>query len=125
MSKVHTCKKHGFLSEENIVFNRISPKGKIYYRCRICRNANANLQLYRTIYIKTPKKHIKTKLPKFIAKEYKSHAYTILHRFKLSDEKYYELLKKQNHVCHICKKPETQIKRKSNKVKMLSVDHCH
>lgn len=35
------------------------------------------------------------------------------------------MLKDQNFVCKICKKPETRKKRKSNEVKELAVDHNH
>lgn len=122
---VKVCKKHGGLIIEQVVLNRFSPSNKPYYRCRICRNNSEKNRINKTKYITTRKKHIKNKLPNFINKEDKNHAYTILYKFKMNAKEYYELLEKQNYVCAICKKPETQIKRKSNKIKMLSVDHCH
>ena len=121
---VKICKSHGQLDNDKIILNRISPKGKPYFRCRECRN-NSERNRIKIRYIKTPKKHEKTKVPSFVKHEDKTHAYTILHRFKLLPETYYSMLEKQNGLCAICKNPETQLKKKSNKVKMLSVDHCH
>ena len=120
-----TCKIHGVLNPDQITLNRYSPKGKPYYRCKICRRDKEIIRMDRTKYIYTKRKHIKNKLPKFVSNENKSHAYTILHRFKMTANEYYELLEKQNNVCKICKNPETQMKKKFNKVKMLSIDHCH
>lgn len=121
---VKICKIHGGLTQEQTRLNRLSPKGKPYLRCGFCRN-NQERKRLKDKYLKTPKKHEKVKLPSFISNENKGHAYTILHRFKLKAETYYSMLDQQNHLCAICKKPETQIKRKTNKIKMLSVDHCH
>jgi hypothetical protein len=121
---VKTCKKHGQLALDQIILNRISPKGKHYLRCRICRNDSERKRL-KIKYIKTPKKHEKTKLPDYIKHEDRNHSYTILNRFKLLPEKYYLMLKEQNNLCAICNKTESQLKKKSSKVKMLSVDHCH
>lgn len=50
--------------------------------------------------------------------------YSYRHRFGISYEEYLALSENQNHVCAICKKPETQLD-KSNKTKRLAVDHCH
>jgi len=120
-----TCKVHGELNQDQIVLNRYSPSGKPYYRCKECRRKKEVDRMDRTKYLYTKRKHLKNKLPSFVTHDNKSHAYTILHRFKMTANEYYELLEKQNYVCKICKKPETQIKKKVNKVKMLSVDHCH
>lgn len=121
---VKICKIHGPLTKNQTRLNRLSSKGKEYLRCGICRNEQARNAL-NIKYITTPKKHEKIKVPNFVSLENKSHAYTILNRFKLSPEKFYEMLSNQNNLCAICQKPETQIKRNYNKVKMLSVDHCH
>lgn len=121
---VKKCKVHGDLNKSQTIVNRLSDNGKKYLRCRECRNLSERNRL-KTKYIKTPKKHEKRKLPDFINQENKNHAYTIFNRFKLLPEKYYEMLKIQNNVCAICKQPETQLKKNYNKIKMLSVDHCH
>lgn len=44
-------------------------------------------------------------------------------KYKLSSEKYNELLVKQNNVCCICGLPEIVVR--SNQIQNLSVDHCH
>lgn len=121
---VKVCKIHGELTLDQTRLNRISPKGRPYLRCGFCRNEQARKRLNH-IYITTPKKHEKNKVPSFVSKENKSHSYTILYRFRLKSEDYYRMLEEQNHLCAICKKPETQIKKTYNKIKMLSVDHCH
>lgn len=122
---VRICTIHGELTKEKCILNRISPKGKIYWRCRVCRNLTEKNRLDKTIYLYTPRKHIKHKLPDFVKQEDKSHAYTMLHRFKVTAIQYREMQNKQNNCCAICKKPETQFKIKSKKIKMLAIDHCH
>src|SRR5882724_12163728 len=107
-SIVKICKIHGELNYQQTILNKISPKGVRYLRCRQCRNDSERKRL-KIKYLKTPKKHEKTKLPSFIRHEDKPHAYTILHRFKMSPEDYYLMLEKQNSICAICKKPETQL----------------
>lgn len=121
---IKICKIHGELKEDQIILNRISPKGKRYLRCKKCRNESENNRI-KTKYLLNPRKHIKIKLPHFVTKENKSHAYTILNRFKITAIQYNEILKHQNNTCAICKNPETQKKRKSNNPRMLSIDHCH
>jgi len=44
--------------------------------------------------------------------------------YGLSLEEYHALLEKHNHVCAICKKPETSISRYGTP-KRLTIDHCH
>lgn len=123
---VKICKKNGELTKDKVTLNRKSPKGKEYLNCKKCRNSIAKNYLERNKYVITPRKHTKNKLPSYIKDdEEKIHAYTILHRFTFTIEEYRKLLLEQNNVCAICKNPETQIKRKSNRVKMLSIDHCH
>ena len=112
---VKICKIHGELTNDQTRLNRLSPKGKPYLRCGICRNNQERSRL-KDKYIK---------LPNTITKTERSYAYTIQHRFKISISEYNIILEKQNYVCAICKNPETQLKRNYNKVKMLSVDHCH
>ena len=52
---------------------------------------------------------------------------SIRHRLKrkygLSLDAYEEMLKAQNHVCWVCKKPETM--KQHGRLKPLAVDHCH
>jgi hypothetical protein len=44
--------------------------------------------------------------------------------FGITQDQYDQMLKAQNGVCAICKRPETS-KGRTNKIKCLSVDHCH
>lgn len=45
--------------------------------------------------------------------------------YGLTVEIYNDLLKSQNFVCEICKKPETATDGKTGTTKRLAVDHCH
>lgn len=45
---------------------------------------------------------------------------TLLLKYKITSEEYFEILKRQNGVCAICKKPED-----GNRKRSLCVDHCH
>jgi len=47
-----------------------------------------------------------------------------LHRkYNLTVKQYELMLKSQNGVCKLCKRPETR--KQNNKIKQLCVDHCH
>lgn len=107
---VHTCKKHGELTEETAYKN---PKTG-HYSCAPCRriadkryadnNKNKNLNAY------------------------KKHYYVGKGRIKLSIEHYNLMLSIQNDVCAICKKAETCIntkKRSVEVIKRLAIDHKH
>lgn len=45
--------------------------------------------------------------------------------FGLTRDSYNDLLKEQDGVCAICRKPETAIDGKTGTLKKLAVDHCH
>ncbi len=45
--------------------------------------------------------------------------------FGITLEFYNEMLEKQNGKCSICKRPERVVHKKTKRVKVLSVDHCH
>lgn len=122
---IHVCKTHGELTKDECMFNRYSEKGRIYWRCNICRNKAERDRLNKTKYSINPKKHIKQKLPPFVKAEDRSHAYTMLHRFKVTAVQYKEMQDKQNNLCAICHKPETIISKRCNKPKKLCIDHCH
>jgi hypothetical protein len=49
----------------------------------------------------------------------------IKRRFGLTRDAYNEKLKNQNHVCAICKQPETAVDGRTGTIKSLAVDHCH
>lgn len=45
--------------------------------------------------------------------------------FKMDINSYNEMLLSQNHVCKICKNPETRKSRTVNQICRLVIDHCH
>lgn len=59
-----------------------------------------------------------------VANSEKAKSYAIKTHYNLSLEEYNELLKIQNNVCKICKKPETT-KTSKGKIRLLNIDHCH
>jgi len=119
---VKICKIHGELSKPETIINRLSPTGKEYLRCKVCRNDSERNRINRTRYVPA---RIKNPIPEHVNDDSKYHAYMIKNRFKITAIEYYELLTKQEGNCAICKKPEEITKLKSNKPKMLAVDHCH
>jgi len=46
-------------------------------------------------------------------------------RYNFSVEYYRELFVKHNNLCAICHKPEKSLDRRNNRIRWLSVDHCH
>lgn len=40
-------------------------------------------------------------------------------------DEYYEMLRQQDHVCAICKRPENAVDHRSGLPRALAVDHCH
>lgn len=46
-------------------------------------------------------------------------------RYGITLDDYNKMLLKQNSVCGICKQPEHVIDKRRNKLRALSVDHCH
>jgi len=49
----------------------------------------------------------------------------IRRRYGLTLEQYYQMIKDQDNKCAICGNPETAVDPRTNKVRALSVDHCH
>lgn len=48
-----------------------------------------------------------------------------IRKFGVNAEQFNEMLKNQNNICAICKKPETVIWKSRNEIKPLCIDHCH
>ena len=55
----------------------------------------------------------------------KQKAYDLFREFKLTQKDYDKMLLHQNNKCAICFNAETTVHKKTNKVRDLSVDHCH
>lgn len=49
----------------------------------------------------------------------------LIRTFGITTEQYNDLLKKQNGLCALCKKPETAVNNKRNEIKKLAIDHDH
>lgn len=54
-----------------------------------------------------------------------SHSINMKRYYGINQDVYDDLLNKQDGKCAICEKEETAIYKKTGKVKLLSVDHCH
>jgi Recombination endonuclease VII len=69
------------------------------------------------------KRYRETHREKRHAYDYQDQRY--LKRYGLTREEYAALYKKQKGRCAICRKKETNVDRKTGRVKRLVVDHCH
>jgi hypothetical protein len=150
---VKICKIHGELTIDKVgpFRNKTYKNGTrpTHYLCKLCRkdkrdtkpkriNANSKYEKinksYKTLdcsYCKENKKidefndyQLKTKYLKCKKCESKMNRhYYILATYKLTNEEYEKILKKQNYVCKICGQQETA--KLKGIIKKLSVDHCH
>ena len=60
-----------------------------------------------------------------IKKRTSNKTYNFKKRNKITIETYNQMLVEHNHVCRICKHPETKIDYRNNNHVRLCVDHCH
>jgi len=106
---IKICIHHGELKESDVY--RV--KGKSWIQCRICRVVRSeNLRDSRPSGFKQTRNFI------FIGGKG--------NYLKLSVTDYEDMLKQQNELCKICKKPETMLSNGKTKVlKRLAIDHCH
>ena len=142
MDIVKICKKHGELTIEQTHIG-IS-RGYKYFRCKECRKINDKNTKLRTIdkrkeYYKKNKEQILKRFKKHYdqnkekrKKQFKNwsdrnktRGLKSEHGIIFSHEDYLKLSENQNHVCAICKKPEKILSRKRDRIKGLSIDHCH
>lgn len=139
---VKKCKIHGELNIEQIY--KTTPRGKLYFRCKECNKANfkKHRKKYRESQKIYYKKYRETHIEKFKMyyannkeernkknKEWrlKNKAYLIRKEsgIEIKDGEYEKLLKDQNNLCKICNLPEKILSRNRDRVKYLSLDHCH
>lgn len=87
---------------------------------------------WRHRYISTPETREKRKLymrnwmaNKREAEPHYEHNQTLFKQYKIRTEDYNRMLDKQNGVCAICGEREKSIAHTSNKIRRLTVDHCH
>lgn len=87
---------------------------------------------WKSKYISNPDSREKRKLymRKWMAEKREKdpsyeHDQTLHKQYKIRVEEYNSILEKQGGVCAICKESEKSIAHTSNKVRNLTVDHCH
>jgi hypothetical protein len=102
--KIPTCTIHGKLEIEDVY----KYDGK--YKCKHCKN------------IRKSESRNKLKQSNWARKR------NLMKKFSMTIECYEDMLRKQNYVCKICKKPETALvnsKTNENKTtRRLAIDHC-
>jgi len=142
------CITHGELKEHQLIKEfRIN---KIYYRCKECRQLQNILYkhknrekgiVYSIKWKKENREHINTQTREDRIKnpeKYREWARKnrqksgplrsvkqVLQSRGLTYEDYEKMLKNQNHVCFICKMPETRRSKNSKLPARLCIDHCH
>jgi hypothetical protein len=103
------CKNHGELKASQ-VYKRI--KGKNWLSCRQC--------------VKECNDRFDKKVGSSFRNNYKKNFYLTKGGKRISKERYYQLMEKQNNLCAICKQSETIINSVRNNVpKRLALDHNH
>lgn len=87
---------------------------------------------WKAKYVSTPESREKRKLymRKWMAEKREKdpdyeHSQSLHKQYKIRSADYYEILEKQNGGCGICGRQEKSIAHTSNKVRRLTVDHCH
>jgi len=142
------CEIHGQLNDEIGYFEK-TKNGNLRLRCRQCKRDNSKKWReknhdYHLAKVKQwrseNRERINTKLKedrknnpeKFRTYERKKREqggqrykdYYIKQRFGIEVSEYYEMSKKQDDKCYICREPETRVNAKGELTK-LAVDHCH
>jgi len=100
---IKVCKVHGSLDKTEV------------YKNNVCKKCQYEWQLkYEQ---KDKERWIKYRINKRSEKR--------LEESNITLESFNELLKQQNNVCAICKNNESTADKRRNKVRRLSIDHCH
>lgn len=95
-----------------------------YPKCKLCIKTHGKVvrDKYKKEYYEKKKIYINQNREEYRKKGRKC---LLKIQYKMTLEQYDELLKIQNHLCYICKNPESSIDKRYNKTRDLSVDHCH
>ena len=122
---VKICKKHGKLIRGQCYKAMKLKSGHQVFNCKICKDEST-----KRVFLKNPdlKYDIQKRYRIKLYKSEKGRWASLMRKFKITKEEYQLLSEKQNHVCAICKNPETMKSRsdfKRNIPEFLSVDHCH
>lgn len=87
---------------------------------------------WRHRYVSTPETREKRKLymrkwmeEKRLKEPHYEHDQSLHKQYKIRVKDYNEILERQDGVCAICKGDEKSIAHTSNKIRRLTVDHCH
>lgn len=151
MEVLKKCKKHGDLFKDDIQEEKAHWKESgTYLRCRKCRqekdlkykhshriehiaytkkwreeNKEKYLDWLKQDRLKNPEKHREWQRK---ARDKKGKLRSLEESLRVRNftiDQYNEMLEKQNHVCAICKEPETRKSRKEGDICRLMIDHCH
>lgn len=103
-NQFHICKKR---------------KDGIEYKCKKCKSEyNSNFYTGNIKHIEKTKEYNKRN-------QRKVRNCDLLRDFGITIDEYEKMLTNQNNKCKICNKEETVKNKKTNKLRMLCVDHCH
>jgi hypothetical protein len=146
---VKVCKVHGDLTESEVRIrnpNNISCKACARERVRAHRKENKELLNFKSReFRKKNIDHIRLRDREWKAKDYINNKekyaerskrfyknnidqrrnYRLKKLYGITLEQYNKMLSEQNNKCKICNNFETAFSKQSNKIKDLSVDHCH
>lgn len=127
------CSNHGQLASDDIKFNN----GRI--RCRICHNASSNKKrnLNRAEFnarqaadkLVNPEKWDKIYKRQYANKK-RNHGdnlstLKVCRSRQITLDEYKKMVEEQNNKCAICSKEETCKDPKHDRIRRLSIDHCH
>jgi hypothetical protein len=127
MKRCSQCKK---VLDLNCFYNDIRANDKLSSVCKQCHNLNnkksklkhrKRVQKVALIYSRS---HTKEKREYYSNHKNDWKNNRLINQFGITLENYNDLLKKQNYLCLICNKPETEVEP-GKSPKTLAVDHNH
>jgi hypothetical protein len=124
------CKEAKPLTE---FYSNKRKKDKLEPRCKVCRRKDVREYYFTNLekvkeYHKRPKTLERERLRKRKLRKDKPEqvsAHKLKSIYGITMDEYKERLSKQGSVCAICGEKETTIDHRTDKLKALSVDHCH
>ena len=134
------CNRHGWLNSEDIKIKKDNRRNASYLSCRICHRASASTardldrtkanewgRRDRALYPEKYKKWREERIKRIGLENWKQQRIDEYNKrvYKLTAERYREMLKEQDYKCKICRKHETRKSSKSDETLRLCIDHCH
>lgn len=113
---VKICKYHG-----NLTIKEVCIQKSKYFICKKCRSISSTKWQKNNL---DKVNHWKATSEFNRYYEHKKWVY-IKSNYGITRTQYEEIDKKQNNVCAICLKPESIYDKRKNRIRTLSVDHCH